>query len=74
MMRTAVNILVFAAVSLAWWVVAYTITLMAAIGPCGMGPDAACDVSPFPLWLAFGGALVGYAGLAVLVIRRMRSR
>ena len=70
---TLANIVIFVLVSVVWWVIACCIMLMAIIGPCGMGPDATCDVTPYPALLAFGGAAVGYAGLAILILRRRGS-
>ena len=60
----------FLLASFAWWVIALVLIFITAF-PCGMGPDADCDMgSTTSNWFSVIAAAIGYAGLCVVLYRR----
>ena len=71
-MTLLVQALKFLCVSIVWWgfsAVAILLTLL----PCGMGPEADCDMGkPAFVWLAIIGAVGGYLAISFLLIRHWK--
>jgi len=70
---SALKIGLFVVLSIAYWLIAMIIIVLAAIGSCGMGPDTAADcdgVSPAVTGLL---SLLIFAGLTVAYFRSRLS-
>ena len=67
------RILVIDLGSFSYWVLA-AVALFVILLPCGMGPEADCDMgSPATFWLAVAGFILIYAGLLMRFRRWTRS-
>ena len=59
--------------SLTYWAFAL-IALFAMLLPCGMGPEADCDMaSPFTFWSAAAGFILIYIALVLFARRKWKS-
>jgi len=62
----------FLIVSIVWWGVA-AFAILAAAFPCGMGPEANCEMGSFlSIWIAVAGGICGYIALSFILFRRWR--
>jgi len=60
----------FILLSWVWWCFAIVMIFVTVV-PCGMGPDADCDmISDWTIWVSVTGSIVGYIGLCGLLYRR----
>ena len=73
-MKTLSRLLTFVILSIAYWA-AGAIFLFVTILPCGMGPDATCDMpGEFTIWSALIGVLLVYIAICLFFARRWIAR
>ena len=64
------RLLAFLLISIAYWA-AGAIFLFITLLPCGMGPDASCDLpSEFTMWSAMIGVFLVYVAICLFLGRR----
>ncbi len=73
-MRAVLRLVSFVVLSFVYWT-AGTIFLFVTILPCGMGPDADCDLpSDFTIWSAMLGVVLVYAAICLFLGRRWSAK
>ena len=70
MAEVIAKIIGFALLSFCWWSLAIVALFVTAL-PCGMGPDASCDMGPaWAILSVFIVAIFGYVALCGLLYRK----
>jgi hypothetical protein len=71
---TVVRLAQFLLLSLVYWVIG-AVFILITILPCGMGPDADCDMaSGTTIWLAVIGVVLIYAALCFFLLARWKTK